>query len=97
MNILEEVGVNLRCGACSGEYQVTLNQALLSHEMLHDGCPVSDERECPPLYWSGLVDEQLVHEFQTVWARLERSAQEAGGELVLLSKENGGTGVSHPA
>lgn len=97
MNILEEVGVNIHCGACSGEYQVTLNQALLSHQMLHEGCPVSDERECPPLHWSRLVDEQLVHEFQNLWARLEHSAQKAGGELILLGKEKNGTGACHSA
>ena len=50
MNILEEVGVNIHCGACSGEYQVTLNQALLSHQMLHEGCPVSDVYESARLY-----------------------------------------------
>jgi hypothetical protein len=86
MDILDAVAVSIRCGACSGEYQVPLKQVLLSHQMLHDGCPVSDERECPPLHWSRLVDEQLVREFQNVWSRVEERARNAGGELILLSE-----------
>jgi hypothetical protein len=87
MNILEEVAVSMHCSACSGEYQVPLKQVLLSHEMLHDGCPVSDERECPPLPWSRLVDEQLVREFENIWTRLGERARRSGGELILLNKK----------
>jgi hypothetical protein len=86
MDILEAIAVNLRCNSCTGEYQVSLKQALLSHEMLHAGCPVSDERECPPLFWSHLIDEQLIREFQSTWSRLEEKARKAGGELVWLAK-----------
>jgi len=86
MDILDEVAVSIHCSACSGEYQVPLKQVLLSHQMLHEGCPVSDERECPPLPWSHLVDEQLVREFQNIWSQLERRARKAGGELTLAGQ-----------
>jgi len=51
--------------------------------MLHEGCPVQVETECPPLAYSGLVDQELVQELQRVWVRLEEKAREAGGELKL--------------
>lgn len=87
MDILDAVAVVMPCNACSGEYEVSpLRQALLSHKMLHDGCPVSDERECPPLYWSHILDEQLARELQSIWSRLEDKARHAGGELTLLRK-----------
>lgn len=85
MDILEAVAVAMQCASCSRQYEVTLKQVLLSHQMLHDGCPVSDERECPPLYLSRIVDEQLASELQSVWDRLEDRARKVGGELTLLS------------
>jgi len=87
MDILGAVAVNVRCHSCGNEYQVPLRQALLSHEMLHDGCPLSDERECPPLFWAQLMDEQLIRELQSIWNRLEDKARKAGGELVWLAEE----------
>lgn len=86
MNILDEVGGPIPRSANFGECVVTLKQALLSHQMLHDGCPVSDERECPPIYWSRVIDEQLINELQSTWKRLEQAAWRAGGELTLLHK-----------
>lgn len=44
MDILEAVSVTMPCGACSSEYELTLRQVVLSQQMLHEGCPVSDER-----------------------------------------------------
>lgn len=84
MDILDVVAVRMPCGSCSLQYEVTLKQVVLSHQMLHDGCPVSDERECPPLYWSHVVDEDLARELQGIWSRLEDRAHQAGGELKLL-------------
>ena len=49
----------------------------------HEGCPVRVERECQPLFYSGLVGRELVQELQMVWARLEEKAREASGELKL--------------
>lgn len=86
MDILDAVVVKMPCMSCSGQYEVTLKQVVLSHQMLHDGCPVSDERECPPLFWSHIVDETLARELQSVWSRLEDRAHKAGGELKFLAE-----------
>lgn len=83
MNILEFVAIEIACSACGGRYAVTLKQILLSQEMLHEGCPVQVETECPPLAYSGLVDQELVQELQDVWMCLEEKARGAGGELKL--------------
>ena len=82
-DILELVSIEIPCSACGGRYEVTLKQVALSQKMLHEGCPVQVERECPPLFYSGLVGRELVQELQMVWARLEEKAREASGELKL--------------
>jgi hypothetical protein len=82
-DILEVVAIEIPCSACGGRYEVTLKQILLSQEMLHEGCPVQVETECPPLAYSGLVDQELVQELQGVWLRIEEKARGAGGELKL--------------
>jgi len=69
--------------ACGGRYKVTLKQIALSQQMLHEGCPVQVETECPPLAYSGLAEPELVQELQRVWMRLEEKARRAGGELKL--------------
>jgi len=62
---------------------VTLKQVALSQQMLHEGCPVQVVDECPPPAYSDLVDQELVHELQRVWVRLEEKARGASGELKL--------------
>ena len=83
MDVLEIVVIEIPCSACGGRYEVTLKQVALSQQMLHEGCPVRAETECPPLFYSGLVDRDLVLELQRVWARLEEEARGASGELKL--------------
>jgi hypothetical protein len=83
MNILEFVAIEIPCSACGGRYKVTLKQILLSQEMLHQGYPVQVDTECPPLAYSGLVDQKLVQELQDVWMRIEEKALGADGELKL--------------
>jgi len=85
MDILEIVAIEIPCSACGGRYEVTLKQVLLSQEMLHEGCPVQVESECPPLAYSGVVDQEVVQELQRIWVRLEESAHGAGGEVKLRS------------
>ena len=86
MDILEIIAIEIPCSACGGRYEVTLKQVALSQQMLHEGCPVQVETECPPLAYSGLVDQELVQELQRVWARLEETARGAGGEVRLRSR-----------
>lgn len=88
MDVLDAFAVTMPCMSCSGRYELSLRQVLLSHQMLNDGCPVSDERECPPLFWAHIVDEPLVRELQSVWSRLEERVHKAGGELKLLAQES---------
>jgi hypothetical protein len=45
--------------------------------------PKLGENECPPVAYSGLVDQELVQEPQKVWVRLEEIARGASGELKL--------------
>ena len=83
MDILEFVAIEIPCVACGGRYEVTLKQVALSQKMLHEGCPIRVETECPPLAQSGLMDQELIQEFQRNWGRLEEKARGAGGELKL--------------
>ena len=57
---------------CGGRYEVSLKKIALSQQMLHEGCPVRAETECPPLCLSGFVDQELTQDLQRVWSRLER-------------------------
>ena len=84
MNILDAVAISLPCHSCGGNYQVPLRDVLLSHTMLHEGCPISQETECPPVFQSRLLERGEVEEFQRVWSRLENRARSDGGEHVLL-------------
>jgi hypothetical protein len=84
MNILDAVAISLPCHSCGGRYQVPLRDVLLSHTILHQGCPVSQETECPPVFQSRLFERGEVEELQRVWSRLENHARSDGGELVLL-------------
>jgi hypothetical protein len=83
MDILEFVAIEIPCVACGGRYEVTLKQVALSQKMLHEGCPIRVETECPPLAQSGLVDQELIQELQSFWGRLEEKVRGTGGELKL--------------
>jgi hypothetical protein len=83
MDILEIVAIEIPCSACGKRYEVSLKQVALSQQKLHEGCPVQVADECPPLAYSGLVDQELVQELQRVWMRLEEKARGASGELKL--------------
>ena len=83
MDILEFVAIEIPCVACGGRYEVTLKQVTLSQKMLHEGCPIRVETECPPLAQSGLVDQELIQELQDIWGRLEEKVHGTGGELKL--------------
>ena len=84
MNILDAVAISLPCHSCGGNYQVPLRDVLLSHTMLHEGCPASQETECPPVFQSRLFERGEVEELQRVWNRLENRARSDGGDLLLL-------------
>jgi hypothetical protein len=83
MDILDVIAIEVPCQACGGRYEITLRQIALSQRMMHDGCPVRAETECPPLFYSGFVDRDLARDIQQVWTRLEKEARGIGGEVIL--------------
>ena len=83
MNILEALSVRIPCTACEQFYEVPLNDILLSHEMLEQGCPVHDETECPPVFQIRLIPRNVLNDFVKAWQRLEENIHRDNGELVL--------------
>ena len=88
MDILGVIAIQLPCGSCGGRYEISLQQVLLSQNMLHEGCPVQVATECPPLAYAGLVKRELIYEFRRTWLDLEESARAAGGSLLLLREQD---------
>jgi hypothetical protein len=84
MNILDAVGVCLPCLSCGDNYRVPLRDVLLSHRMIHEGCPVSQETECPQVFQSRLFERKDIENLEHVWSQLENRARADGGELVLM-------------
>jgi hypothetical protein len=87
MNILDTVGIRLPCQSCGGTYQVPLRDVLLSHTMLHEGCPARQETECPPVFQSRLFERKDIEELQRAWSQLDQRAQADGGQLVLMAAD----------
>ena len=85
MEILEAVTIELQCAMCGGQYEISLKQILLSQNMLHEGCPVEDQRECPPLFHADLADRELILNLQHAWLELEEKTR-AGGRKLLLQR-----------
>jgi hypothetical protein len=87
MNILDTVGISLHCHSCGSNYRVPLRDVLLSHTILHEGCPVRQETECPPVFQSRLFERKDIEELERTWSRLEQQARTDGGELVLMATD----------
>ncbi len=83
MDILSLAAIRLRCSQCGEPYLVPLRDIALSHQIMHEGCPVAEETECPPLFQSRLASEWAVKTLDQAWRRLERRATAVGGELIL--------------
>jgi len=86
MDILDLVAIEIPCSACGRRYEITLKQIALSQQMMHEGCPVQVVDECPPLAYSGMVDQELIQELRKVWVRLAEEARIASGELKVHCK-----------
>jgi hypothetical protein len=87
MDILDMVAIEIPCRNCGGRYEISLKKIALSQQMLHDGCPVHAETECPPIFLSGLVDPELTADLQEIWSRLEKKARDVNGAVKLHSGE----------
>ena len=83
MDILSVAAIRLPCSRCGGSYEVPLRDILLSHQIMHEGCPAPVETECPPVFQSRLASESAIKALGRVWRRVERRAAADGGELVL--------------
>lgn len=83
-DILDHVAVSVPCGACEGRYDVTLRHVLLAQDMMHEGCPVHDDRECPPLFYAPLATCRAIDELRRAWTALAEETRRSGWELTLL-------------
>ena len=84
MDILSVAAIKLACAVCGGHYCVPLRDVLLSHELLHEGCPVAQETECPPAFQRRLFTKESIEALEQAWECLEKGASKDGGELVLM-------------
>ena len=91
MNVLDAVAISLPCRSCGDNYRVPLKDVLLSHRMLHQGCPVSQETECPPVFQSRLFERGDIEELQRAWSRLERRARSAPSPRFVCVHHSCGT------
>jgi hypothetical protein len=78
LDILQYVSVTVPCAACGSHYEVPLRQILLSHQLLHQGCPVSSETECPQVVYAALLNEAVLREFERSWAHLIAHVRDGG-------------------
>jgi hypothetical protein len=81
MNILDKVLLQLPCGACGGSYEIPLSDILLSHNMVHSGCPVPQETECLPVFQIRLFDLRTIRKFEKAWQDLAERAQLVAANL----------------
>ena len=84
MDILDNAAIKLLCRTCDHYYEVPLRDILLSQEIVHCGCPVPHETECPPVYQVRIFDSKVAEALQTAWRAASHCAELAGGELVVL-------------
>src|SRR5512144_144163 len=85
MNILDAIGIRLSCKSCGQTYEVPLRDIMMSHDLLeHQGCPISEDTECPPLAQIFLAEDKDISDLKGAWQRLQERARKDGGELVLM-------------
>lgn len=85
LDVLETLGLELACPICGCSYRVPLKTVAISQRMLHDGCPVSDERECAPIFYGPLIEPEVLKDLEAAWSKLETRAQKTGGHIVILN------------
>lgn len=95
MDILDNAAIRLLCRSCDQYYELPLRDILLSHEIVHCGCPVPHETECPPVFQVRICDSKVIEKLQNAWREASRCAELAGGELVLLGANDSDDGTKH--
>ncbi len=97
MEFVDAIGIRLPCKRCGQPYEVPLRDVLVSHELLrHEGCPVAEETECPPVAQVFLADESDIAGLQRAWNRLAERVRKDGGELVVMSCPAPNSAQAHP-
>ena len=86
MDILSLIAIRLPCLQCRDSYVVPLRDILLSHQIMHEGCPVAAETECPPVFQVRLASHSEIKALEQAWRRMEYRASADGGELVLMGQ-----------
>jgi hypothetical protein len=84
MDVLNSIGIRIRCLNCGGAYLVPLSDVLLSHELLHQGCPVAQETECPPPFQARLAPRPEIERWTGHGEQLRTEPGMEGGELVRV-------------
>ncbi len=88
MDILNSIAIRIHCPNCGRAYMVPLRDVLLSHELMHQGCPVMEETECPPLFQARLAPQSVVEELDRAWRAIEDQARKNGYELVWVDSNS---------
>lgn len=83
---LDDLGLELPCAQCGNFYRLPLKTVTISRQMLHEGCPLADERECAPLFYGSLLAAVLVNAPGDTLAQLGKQARGADGRVVLLAQ-----------
>ncbi len=96
MDILDYAAIRLLCRTCDHYYEVPLRDILLSHLIVHCGCPVPQETECPPVFQVRICENEVIETLETAWRAASHCAELAGGELVLIATEQKEIGTKQP-
>lgn len=83
MDVLSAVVVELPCSQCGTRYRLTLEQIRITQAMAHEGCPITHQKDCVPIFHSQLFDNHLLDDLRTTWQRLEETVAAAGGKITL--------------
>jgi hypothetical protein len=89
IDILRAVAIEFPCPSCGGKYALTLDQVLLSQQVIHESCPPGSDRECPPMSmaFAPVLDHATITALRFDWSRLNEQAAANGGQLALSLKE----------
>ena len=79
MSILDHVAIRVRCGACSGEYDVPASVVLQGQQAIAPGCPGCSDYECEARFVATLADQQALAALEAAWAAFEASVASHGG------------------
>jgi hypothetical protein len=85
MNLMDAAALDFACDVCGGRRYITLRQMASSQELLAgEGCTSPEgERECPAVYYGGLVDQHLIAQLEDAWNRLDERARALGARLTV--------------